>query len=53
MPVRAWKHVRRIPFLVGHACYAPSFVLARSWTRFIMGAAPGKGSRHHLKTQLL
>jgi len=53
VPVCAWKRVRRVQFLVGRACYALSFVLVRGRTRFIVGAAPGKGSRRHLKIRLL
>jgi len=53
VPVHAWKRIRHIQFLIDRACYALSFVLACSQTHFVVGAVPSKGSRRHLKIQLL
>jgi len=53
MLIHAWKCVCHVQFLTGHACYVPSFVLACSQTRFVVGMAPGKESHCHLKIWLL
>jgi len=52
MLVCAWKRVRHVQFLTGRVCYVLSFVLACGQTHFIVGMAPGKESRCHLKIRL-